>query len=151
LPKNWLLTKVRLGEWDKNTNPDCQEINKVYYCAYDVVEIGILKIYAHESYDHTSANKFNDIAVIELEFPVKFNEFIRPICLPTNDTVEYFDYGSATVTGFGKTESGKNSQRLLKAEIDVVDRESCKRKYRVQGVTIHETQICAMKYYVDTW
>jgi Trypsin len=146
-----LLRKVRFGEWDKTTNPDCQEIDRVYYCAYDVVEIGISQIHAHESYDYASVNKFHDIAVIELVFPVKFNEFVRPICLPSPSSEEYFDYGSATVTGFGKTETGRTAQRLLKAEIDVIDRQTCKRKYRVQGLSINDTQICAMKHHVDTW
>lgn len=89
--------------------------------------------------------------MIDLEYPVKFNEFIRPICLPLTSDENIFDYGSATVIGFGKTETKSTSDRLMKAEIDVVDRETCKQRYRTQGISIQEKQICAMKYRVDAW
>lgn len=153
LPKSWTLAKVRLGEWDRATNPDCQEIDSIYYCAYDSIDVRIEAIYPHELYDLSSPNKLNDIAVLRLESAVAFNEFVRPICLPIDKSAGRYntEYGTLTVTGFGKTESRNSSERMLKAEIDIVNHLSCKRNYRIQGRDIHETQICAIRQQADTW
>lgn len=150
IPYKWLLTKVRLGEWDRATNPDCQEIDQVYFCASEFIEVNIASTYPHESYQATDQNKLYDIAVLKLDSPVEFTDFVRPICIDMEASVTTF-YGSVTVIGFGKTEQTNTSQRMLKAEIDIVNHHECKKKYRPQGRQIADSQICARKHQTDAW
>lgn len=81
---------------------------------------------------------------------VEFTNFIKPICLPLLNEVNV-DYGTFVVAGFGRTESKKFSEQLLKTEVDIVDRNVCMRTYRNQGRSIHSTQICAAKGSSDSW
>lgn len=141
---------MRLGEWDRRTDPDCQEIDDVLQCALKSIDIKISKIYSHEHYDLKDPNKHNDIAVMRLESVVKFTEFVNPICLPA-DKSQVTDYGSVVVIGFGKTETKNSSEQMLKAEIDIVNHSSCRTKYRSQGRMINESQICAIRSGADTW
>lgn len=104
----------------------------------------------HEFYDLSSPNKENDIALLGLESLVTFTEYVRPICLP-HDSSHHANYGTMTITGFGKTETRNSSEQMLKAEIDIVNHSSCRRKYGVQGRMIHDSQICAISYDADTW
>lgn len=141
---------MRLGEWDRATNPDCQEIDYVNYCASEYVDVNIARVFSHEFYSTTDPNKFNDIAVLKLESTVIFTDFVRPICIDLQSKMGTA-FGTVTVAGFGKTEIYNTSQRLMKAEIDIVGHQECRKKYRTQGRHIADSQICAMKYHVDTW
>lgn len=150
IPVSWILTKVRLGEWDRATNPDCQEIDKVYYCAPDFLEINIAYIHSHESYQKLDSNKLNDIAVLKLDSFVEFSDFVRPVCIDLDSSLNTF-YGTVTIIGFGKTETLSPSQKMLKADVDIANHRECKRKYQYQGRQIADSQICAKKYQTDTW
>lgn len=85
--------------------------------------------------------------MIKLSEFVEFTDFIKPICLPTLSD----EHGSVIVAGFGKTENQSHSKILLKAEIDIVERNECAKKYLPQGRVIRETQICAAKNNADAW
>jgi hypothetical protein len=150
IPKNWYLTRVRLGEWDRNTNPDCQEIDNVWQCAPEFIDIKIAKVFSHEFFSSTSATRFNDIALLKLGSTVVFTEFIRPICIDLESKVDT-THGTVTAIGFGKTETWNTSQKLMKAEIDIVSHAECRRQYRSEGRQVADSQICAIKDYVDTW
>ena len=82
---------------------------------------------------------------------IEFSNFIKPICLPMFDEINV-GYGSGfIVAGFGRTEGKKFSEVMLKAEVDIVERNECFRSYRPQGRVIHSTQICAAKGNSDSW
>lgn len=132
------------------SDPDCHEIDYEYICADRHIEKDIAEIFTHPAYDYTSPNKLHDIAILRVDSFINFTEFIRPICLPTSSNLPNA-LGSATVTGFGMTETKNSSDRMLKAEIDIVSHNDCKRKYRLQGRSIVDSQICAIKYHTDTW
>jgi len=87
--------------------------------------------------------------MLRLESLVTFTEYVRPICLPY-DSSHHANYGTMTVTGFGKTETRNSSEQMLKAEINIVNHSSCRRKYGVQGRIVHDSQICAISYDADT-
>lgn len=150
IPSNWYLTRVRLGEWDRATNPDCQELEKVFLCASEHIDFNIARVFSHEFYQISDENKFNDIAILKLESTVVFTDFVRPICIDLDSSIDTF-YGTATAIGFGATESYNTSQRMIKAEIDIVTHQDCQRKYRLQGRQVTDKQICATKNNVDTW
>lgn len=114
------------------------------------MDIKIAIIYSHEYYQIHDRNKFNDIAVIKLETIVEFSDFVRPICIDLDLSVNTY-YGSVTVIGFGKTESVNSTRRMLKAEIDIKQHQDCKRKYQNQGRQVADSQICATKAQTDTW
>uniref|UniRef100_A0A3Q2NTC4 Prostasin-like n=1 Tax=Fundulus heteroclitus TaxID=8078 RepID=A0A3Q2NTC4_FUNHE len=64
------------------------------------VSVGIDEITAHPQYD--SGTSDNDIALLRLSSPVKFTNYIRPVCLAASDSA--FNNGTASwVTGWGNT------------------------------------------------
>jgi secreted trypsin-like serine protease len=149
IPQNWYLSKVRLGEWDRATDPDCQEIDQIWHCAPEYIDVKIVRVFSHESYAPSSENKFNDIAVLKLESTVEFTDFVRPICIDLKSSVNTL-YGTVTAIGFGETEASKTSQRLLKAEIDIVNMRECRQKYSNKGRRIISSQICAIRNQADS-
>ena len=56
---------------------------------------GILK---HLSHDH-------DIGLVKVKVPFIFDDFVKPICLPTEPEFEMSD-GNGIITGFGTMEDG---------------------------------------------
>jgi hypothetical protein len=52
---------------------------------------------AHQSYDDYFL--YNDIALVSLETPIKFNSFVQPACLP--NAYDIFK-GDATISGWGQ-------------------------------------------------
>ena len=59
----------------------------------------IEKIIVHEDYDITTTN--NDIALVKLSTPVRYNRNVSPICLPQKDMSED---ALCVATGWGNTE-----------------------------------------------
>ena len=54
----------------------------------------------HEQYDKIRVN--NDIALLKLKTPIRFNRNVKPICLPDKDL---FGDPICVATGWGKTQS----------------------------------------------
>ena len=85
----------------------------------------------YKFYQETNNNdgwKHNpDIAVITLEEPLLLSTKINPICLPSiTDTSQTYEGVTATVAGWGKTETGKKStDQLLKVEVPILTRKDC--------------------------
>lgn len=91
---------VRLGEWDLDTDDDCEED----HCSDPPVNIPIGEIIVHEGYKPYSKNREHDIALIRLSQAVNYTKWIKPLCLPTTSTLRATDYGSETtftVAGWG--------------------------------------------------
>lgn len=150
IPKSWKLDMVRLGELDLTTNVDCEEINSVYTCGYPPLDVKIERVIIHEQYSAQHQASPSDIGILKLSETVTFTEFIKPICLPFDKSINVL-YGTPTVAGFGRTESTDSSQRMLKTEVDIVDHNNCVNKYQSQGRTIFDSQICAMRPNSDAW
>lgn len=84
-------------------------------------------------------NLINDVAVIELQRPVTFNSFVRPICLP----LEHYDKTDAEgiIAGWGRESyGGKDRVTPKDAMVPFVSNGECVQKY---GAVILETNICA--------
>lgn len=151
LPATWKLSNVRLGEFDLETDVDCDTVNDYFYCSYPPIDFDIASYFIHELYKPEVGNP-NDIAVIRLSETVKYTNFIKPICLPNiyEDSIN-IEFGVVTVAGFGRTETSGYSTRLLKTEVDIVQRETCSGQYRSQNRQIYNTQICATRVNTDSW
>lgn len=137
----WTLTGVRLGEWDQETNPDCED----GYCADPYVDVPVVERIPHENYQPTSKAQENDIALLRLERPVTFTNWIKPICLPISPNVRDHNHQDTTFTvaGWGKTENASSSAIKLKVELDDVPIDECNNVYKSQGVTLTPKQLCA--------
>ena len=66
----------------------------------------VAEIVLHPAYDSDTSN--NDIALLRLSSPVKFTDYIRPVCLAAGDSV--FNSGTDSwVTGWGAVKEGGES------------------------------------------
>ncbi|XP_026741286.1 serine protease Hayan-like isoform X2 [Trichoplusia ni] len=112
------------------------------------IESKIINIIVHPNF--TAPKRYDDIALIELEEPVSFNDYVRPGCLWSR-----FDTSSlgteANVTGWGVVETlGRTvSTELLVGHVDIVDSEKCNSllspNCNRNWCGIRDTQICAGK------
>lgn len=143
IPKDWVLSHVRLGEYDIKTEQDCYLDDCVGPEA--VLDVPIEKHIPHENYDPASKNQYHDIALLRLSQPVKYNSFIKPICLPTNPQLRSADFvgNSLEVAGWGRTETAGQSNVKLKAQVGGVALEPCNKVYEKYSVTLQDTQLCA--------
>ena len=94
----------------------------------------IYKIEIFPYYQNTvDGYRYNsDIAVITLEEPLLLGTKINPICLPSiTDTSQTYEGVTATVAGWGKTETGKTStDQLLKVDVPILSNTECKSTYQ---------------------
>ncbi|XP_055847601.1 serine protease easter-like [Episyrphus balteatus] len=141
---DWNLHRVRLGEWDTSTNPDCEVDTRGFEdCADPHVDVTIEQVIPHEKF--LKSNRFHDIGLIRLSRNVDYTDFIRPICLPLKDILKQstFDGIKMDVSGWGKTKHRTSSNVKLKAEVQVVPLNECKRVYSESNVELGTSQMCA--------
>ncbi|XP_055632332.1 phenoloxidase-activating factor 1-like [Toxorhynchites rutilus septentrionalis] len=82
------------------------------------------KIHRHSGF--SLDNLRDDIALLELDSPVEFTDFVLPICLSEKTKMEPGKLGA--IVGWGFTENDIPSTRLKLAKLPVVDELDCKRK-----------------------
>ncbi|XP_040182163.1 suppressor of tumorigenicity 14 protein [Rana temporaria] len=89
----------------------------------DVVKRKIKRIVAHRMFSDITYD--NDIAMLELDSPITFTDFIQPICIP--ESTHVFPVGkSIWVTGWGAlSEGGTGAAVLQKAEIRIINQTEC--------------------------
>lgn len=152
-PETWQITHVRLGEWDLDTNPDCQILKTGPVCNPDpYLEVPVENIIVHPNYNPIDRNKVNDIALIKLKNDVISTKFISPICLPVEKSSRAINYTNHTleVSGFGRTENGTTSQRKMKLKLNARTPEYCQdiyEKHRVKFQNSHVSYICSIKIF----
>jgi secreted trypsin-like serine protease len=130
------LTGVRLGEWDSSNNPDCIDEE----CAESSIDFKVESITMHENYD--PGTEHNDIALVRLAKEVKFSTYVKPLCLPLEESLRDFDYTDKVLTavGWGDTsENGEASDIKLKVKLTGVSNEACSLVYS----DIVDAQLCA--------
>ncbi|XP_012285292.1 serine protease easter-like isoform X2 [Orussus abietinus] len=123
-PKDFYLVRIRLGELNVMSNPDCEN----GYCAPKYVDIEPSEIILHETYNKPTFR--HDVAVIRLSQSVSFNEYIRPICLPETGNLDVSLVGQqAEVAGWGVVdiESGRSSSVLQAVKLPIVPTVLCQR------------------------
>ncbi|XP_074477020.1 transmembrane protease serine 9-like [Sebastes fasciatus] len=101
----------------------------------------VAKIILHPNYDSSTSD--NDIALLRLSSPVKFTDYIRPVCLAASDSV--FNNGTDSwVTGWGAVEEGVSlpfPETLQEVEVPVLGNRHCN---CLNGVgTVTDNMICA--------
>lgn len=112
IPETWVLSKVRLGEWDLNEEPDCFNGTKTA-CAPKVQDIAVAENIVHTNYDRRSSDTRNDIALLRLKKRVIENKYVKPICLPLERSLMGFDYTGKNFVVSGWGESAFNFFRFV--------------------------------------
>lgn len=140
LPSTWRLNRVRLGEYNIETERDCiPDGDRDMICSPPALRINIEERIVHEDYDPTNRDQRYDIALIRLSQDVAFTDFVRPICLPRSSRVE----PRFIVAGWGRTESRDQSDVKLQVNVPYVDNGRCNEAYQGLGVRIGDGQMCA--------
>lgn len=91
-------------------------------------------------------NYQSDIAILRVDKPFEFNSHLLPICLDTNNDVTniaLFPGKSGKVAGFGKTESGEQSDILLTATLPFVSPDECYQEVGDSRKFITQDKFCA--------
>jgi secreted trypsin-like serine protease len=106
-------------------------------------ELEIAEAIAHA--DYSAQTKYNDIALLKLAKPIKFDAKVRPACLNTKADLKW---DKAIAIGFGKLnyENTETSKHLMKVQLSNIDREFCKSAYadnKLMTKGVIETQFCA--------
>lgn len=152
-----------MGEWNIEEQRDCVRNRGYSDCNDPPIDLAPEEIIVHPQYDDKNRNKYHDIALIRLSQNVRFTgnftpilsprkpsqqqpllaaDFIRPICLPTQEEDEVDD-AKLVVAGWGRTELNNFSPTKLKLQIPTVSNYKCIAKFRTINVTLAETQLCA--------
>ncbi|XP_069100373.1 transmembrane protease serine 9-like isoform X4 [Pleurodeles waltl] len=98
--------------------------------SYNEVRSNVINIWVNANY--TSIGSLGDIALLELETPVTFTDYIQPVCLPAS-SIQFPVGMNCIVTGWGAIREGVNLQypeTLQEVEIPIVDQEVCNSLYR---------------------
>lgn len=127
---------ARLGETDLTKEKDCDDCDPA-------VDYEIEKTIKHENYSKAEGN---DIALIRLKEKVTITSFVKTICLPLmkQNHVDELEMKKFTVMGFGKTETKKRSEELLKTVVDFMPVENCRLFYKKTAIkNFHDGFLCA--------
>jgi len=145
LPKTWTLSGVRLGEWNLETEQDCDTSGVGSDCADPVQDIPIERKIPHPQYEPAGEQQYNDLALLRLARPAKLSYFVRPICLPSDPVLNNIDIVGEKfqVAGWGKTETRSQSDIKLKVTVDGADIGNCNKVYHSTGRVISDSQLCA--------
>ncbi|TMS16413.1 transmembrane protease serine 12 isoform X2 [Larimichthys crocea] len=102
----------------------------------------IHNIIMHKDYDDVTSE--NDVTLLLLSSPFKFNDHIQPVCAPHNVTHESnLNFNHCFITGWGsKYYKGSLMNRLQEAEVELIDRRTCNLVDWYDGI-ITENMICA--------
>ncbi|XP_024938860.1 uncharacterized protein LOC107265735 [Cephus cinctus] len=138
LPASYRVSRIRLGEHNTVTNPDCEND----YCGEAVQDLKPVKIIVHKGYNHVPFK--NDIALIRLEKPAKFSEFVKPICMVRDELLlKDFLGQTAEVAGWGiyDINDPRPSTILQTIRLPIVDVERCRKAFKSHA-DVGEEQIC---------
>ncbi|KAL4717894.1 hypothetical protein ACJJTC_005739 [Scirpophaga incertulas] len=106
------------------------------------VSRNVRRVIVHRQYD--AATFENDLALLELESPIKFDAHIVPICMPPDEAD--FTGRVATVTGWGRLKYGGGVPAVLQeVQVPVIENSACQEMFQTAGHSkkILKSFICA--------
>lgn len=134
--------KLRLGEWDLENNPDCEESDDED-CNPDVLIMTVSRIIIHPRY----GKQKNDIALLRLteDLPGNYTTHILPICLPQSEELRnnLFTNDTVSVVGWGRTETETGSRFKLYTTLTTINLNECSGDFSDLNVEVTEMHICA--------
>ncbi|CAI6356349.1 unnamed protein product [Macrosiphum euphorbiae] len=102
----------------------------------------VKRVIVHRQYD--AATFENDIALLELESPVSYDQHIVPICMP--DDEDDFTGRMAVVTGWGRLKYGGGVPSILQeVQVPIIENQVCQDMFETAGHTksILSSFLCA--------
>uniref|UniRef100_A0A4W4H263 Suppressor of tumorigenicity 14 protein homolog n=1 Tax=Electrophorus electricus TaxID=8005 RepID=A0A4W4H263_ELEEL len=129
ISESWLVTAAHCVQDEPKMKLSQPGTWEVYLGLHSQKQLDkAVKRYLKRVIGHPSYNEYTydfDIALMELDQPVKFTDTIRPICLPSATYV--FPVGkSVWITGWGATrEGGSGAMVLQKAEVRIINSTVC--------------------------
>lgn len=127
---------VRLGDLDNASDEDdafAQQYNIIKNITYPLYKF---------------PDRYHDIALLKIDKKIKFNEYIRPACLPDVYTTPS---GRIVVPGWGQNSFRGNSKTYLqKVAMNLVSHRDCNETYAPRGIRTlrrgidNRTHICAV-------
>ncbi|XP_063375042.1 transmembrane protease serine 9-like [Cydia amplana] len=117
--------EVFLAEYDTDTYPeDCIMSNGQKECIHNIVR-KVEHVIIHKDYNDTYLQ--NDVALLRLSSDIPYTDFIRPICLPTEDVA---DLKGETIIIAGWGLNGKKETNVKQAaNVNFVSNDKCKEQY----------------------
>lgn len=142
IPKKWKLQYVRFSEFDALNKENCTTVNDDEQVCRQ--EYKVEKIIVHPSYNISVKSKLHDITLLRLAEDVEFSKYVRPICLPFDDTIKAMpiDDEDFTVTGWGATENSPRSGIQLDVDLIGKTHDVCNKMLSKANVTLADTQLC---------
>lgn len=96
-------------------------------------------------------SKYNDIALVKINGPVEFNNYIRPACLPQTSDIETM---KVIATGWGKlNHHSPTSDHMQKVVLELFTQRECNQSYvyeisrQLKHGIVEETQMCAGSHF----
>ncbi|XP_063380423.1 CLIP domain-containing serine protease B9-like [Cydia fagiglandana] len=117
--------EVFLAEYDTDTYPeDCITSNGIKECIHNIVK-KVEHVIIHKDYNDTYLQ--NDVALLRLSSDIPYTDFIRPICLPTEDVAD-IKGENIIIAGWGM--NGKKETNVKQAaNVNYVSNDKCKEQY----------------------
>lgn len=102
----------------------------------------VIRIVRSDAFNLTTLR--DDIALLQLAPPVRFNANVQPIQLPAKSQAnETYDGSILTVSGFGKTESSYSSDILRYVNVKGISNDECEESY---GQIVTPKILCTQGY-----
>ncbi|XP_055617577.1 phenoloxidase-activating factor 3-like [Toxorhynchites rutilus septentrionalis] len=144
---------IRLGEQSESSERDCNRFTeaKTGYaykeCTGPVVDVGIESYVIHPEFDEPMYT--NDLALLRMAREVDYNDYIRPICLPTTPELRASIPRYLVMTAWELEADAPNHYvgDLQKYFVENIDMDSCQRTYERVGFTpdFNEQRFCAQQ------
>uniref|UniRef100_A0A182PLN5 CLIP domain-containing serine protease n=1 Tax=Anopheles epiroticus TaxID=199890 RepID=A0A182PLN5_9DIPT len=128
---NWKLLYVRFNEFNSSSPDNCTTAeDDEIICREDYA---VESIIPHPDYDMHNISRPNDICILRLATDVTFNDYVRPICLPFDLSIQQLPVVDEifTVTGWGETEERRPSDIQKHVDLPGLDNEACNSVYAV--------------------
>ncbi|XP_064817321.1 suppressor of tumorigenicity 14 protein-like [Oncorhynchus masou masou] len=145
ISQRWLVTAAHCVQDDAKTRYSQPGVWEAYLGLHvqkqnskNVQKRNLRQVISHPYYNAYTFD--NDIALMELDSPVTFSDYIRPICLPSPQHT--FPQGNSVwITGWGATrEGGSGASVLQKAQVRIINSTVCN---RLMGGQITSRMTCA--------
>uniref|UniRef100_A0A7E4W6V6 limulus clotting factor C n=1 Tax=Panagrellus redivivus TaxID=6233 RepID=A0A7E4W6V6_PANRE len=118
----WILTAAHCLDDVKDVD-DVEVYSGSHYAKTPTVRHYVENIFIHPKHDES---EHNDIALVELKTPIKYNKHTQPICLPSWDKDIELSTKMAWATGWGDLKTdGKLSDTLQQVKVPFVDMPTC--------------------------
>ncbi|XP_034624760.1 transmembrane protease serine 9-like [Trachemys scripta elegans] len=131
ISNQWVVTAAHCFQRSMNTSNYMVllGVNKLANSQPHKLSLGVRRIIRHPKYSGESSS--GDIALVELERPIQFTDYILPICLPAA-SVQFPAGTKCWVTGWGNIQEGEDlpaPQTLQKLQVPIIDQKTCRYLY----------------------